>query len=258
MSACGVDPYRHAPSAPKPSSPAGTRARIRFPRLSATLACALSLLAHVGVLWGTAVAPHPSPPGNQGTQRDSSGDPWPYFIHPAPWCYARTCMVSALPIHLAACFHEDLLASEGWCSYGLEPETSPFPADAPGGWVRVAAQRIPGDSDREEPDASLVEEAMHDCMNIAAATSWKKGGRVFIRMDRVDDSTAIVRAEPLDEDARHEGLLCCLRQAQTGAARRLGDGEALRFVLHFHDGEMSVEEKVVTSKRAASGPKGAN
>jgi hypothetical protein len=87
-------------------------------------------------------------------------------------------------------------------------------------------------------------------LNVSSWDGWKGSRRVFIRVDRGDDDTAIVRVVPLNEGARNEGLLCCLRQTQSALVMRLLAGMGVRFVLNMDNGEMKVSQRVVSQTAA--------
>jgi hypothetical protein len=104
-------------------------------------------------------------------------------------------------------------------------------AGAHDGWERIELSNL-ALPDRDSA-SRLFRDAAFECAGNAAQTGWRGRGRVFVRVSRGEDGEAIATTAPLDDDARHDGLLCCLRQAQAPVVSRLRAGGAVRFVLVF-------------------------
>jgi hypothetical protein len=100
-----------------------------------------------------------------------------------------------------------------------------------GGWGPIEPSDFPL-RDGEQA-ARLTVSAAGACASHAARGGWRGHGRVFVRVVRRDDGRAIATTTPLDDDARDEALLCCLRQAQAPVVSMLRPGGAVRFVLTF-------------------------
>lgn len=104
-------------------------------------------------------------------------------------------------------------------------------AGAHDGWERIELSNL-AFPDRDSA-SRLFGDAALACASNAAQTGWRGRGRVFVRVNRREDGEAIATTAPLGDDARHDGLLCCLRQAQAPVVSMLRPGGAVRFVLVF-------------------------
>lgn len=121
------------------------------------------------------------------------------------------------------------------------------------GWARLDAPYYEGEALEEDLMASNASE----CFHYASMYGWGAGGRVFVRAERREDGSAIATAIPRSADARHEELLCCLRQAQGPLVSRLRPGGAVRFVLVFDSDRLEppfMHIESTASSRGAGGP----
>ena len=78
---------------------------------------------------------------------------------------------------------------------------------------------------------------VHECAEIAGHAGWGGGGRVFVRVTKDKEGVALTQVLPLDEEANHAGLLCCLRQSQGHVAGAMRPGTTIRYVLTSPPGQ---------------------
>lgn len=139
-----------------------------------------------------------------------------------------------LPQWVQACFDRTELPTPDCClrgDYDL-PESEPFGylEGAKDGWAPIELTIPP--SNNPDIDAQLVGSSVRDCaMYASMAGSFRGRASVFIRVTRREDGTAVATTTALDDAARHDALLCCLRQAQAPLAALIRPGGAVRFVL---------------------------
>jgi hypothetical protein len=160
---------------------------------------------------------------------EQPGDDQDLYVHaeenrpafPSPWLQTWFDGIGPLIPEPAARDDQDLPYSKAFeCHAGAQD-----------GWARIDLSDLAG-SDHDSA-SRRVGAAARECADYAARNGWRGRGRVFMRVDRHEDGAAIATTTPLGDDARHDALLCCLRQAQAPVVSMLRPGGAVRFVLVF-------------------------
>jgi hypothetical protein len=243
-----ASPYRIMPPSserePEPRACRASRARLTPSRG----ALAASLAAHAAVLGALALAA--VPPADVPPEKPQ-GDGQGRYVHVETHH-------SAFPLSpwVRACFDRNELRDEDeyLLPESARPQYEPFDyrGGAPDGWARLDAPYF----GRYSQDGAMMVYTAGDCAQHASQAGWSGSGSVFVRVERREDGAAIAMAIPRSEDARHDALLCCLRQAQEPLAWMLRPGGAVRFVLVFdHDPErayMTIES--AATSRGSGGP----
>ncbi len=222
-----ASPYRTQPSSAEPEARARPAARARFRPTGGVLAA--SFAAHAALLGALALAQTPlnatvpldpdEPPSDDQDLYVHAEESRPTF--PSRWLPDWFDGIGPLIPEPAARDDHDLPYSQAF-------ECRTRPRD---GWARIELSDLTFD-DRDSA-SRLVGAAARECADYAARDGWRGRGRVFVRVDRHEDGAAIATTTPLDNDARHDALLCCLGQAQSPLVSLLHPGGAVRFVLVF-------------------------
>jgi hypothetical protein len=150
---------------------------------------------------------------------------------------ARECRAGCLsgwgppPPLMAACYERERL-----CDAGIQVS----PSDAYGylltrerTWISVATGGGGAAPVRKVSTAryrAAIDECLEAVQHLSSGT-----GRVFARLDRRQDGTAISRVEALEGEV-DPGLVCCVREAQGALASSLRPGAAVAFMLRVEEG----------------------
>ena len=223
-------PYRvPGPVAPSPSVelPAFRR---RSWRLGLTFAAVVgSLFVHASLLAASALGrPTAAPPASEKSQFGTGA----FVVHPE-FTWPQFGCAWPPPPAIAACFDVDTLRRG---PYTLEPFTGyGEAARSDVSWAPVPSP-LPQHDDREAASAIFHDE-LSECAQAAATDGFRGEGRVFVRVTRDETGAALTQVLPLDEEANHAGLLCCLRMSQSNLAAEMRPGTTVRYVLTVPPGQ---------------------
>ncbi|MFO0589281.1 MAG: hypothetical protein U0441_17215 [Polyangiaceae bacterium] len=137
------------------------------------------------------------------------------------------------PPALAECFGPSTLRMG---PYTLEP----FTAYGEGARSERTWESVPfpfPEHDERDMAEALFHDELNECARSAERDGWQGGGRVFVRVARGEDGAAMTQVLPLDEEANHAGLLCCLRRSQSHLAPEIRPGSTTRYVFTAPPGE---------------------
>lgn len=245
-----ASPYRIQPSSAEPEACARPAARARVSPSRAPWAA--SFAAHTAVLGALALAQTPLNATVPLDPNEPPSDDRELYVHaeesrpafPSSWADTWFDGIGPLVPEPPPCDDPDLPMSEALeCLSGAQE-----------GWARIDVHDL-AMSDHESASRRVGAAALW-CADYAAREGWRGRGRVFVRVDRREDGAAIATTTPLGDDARHDALLCCLRQAQTPVASMLRPGGAVRFVLVFgaDPGQRHLSVEHTVASRRHGGP----
>lgn len=217
-------PYRvlAEPSADSPS-PRNNPFRPRLFRPTAQgLAILASLVVHAVVLTASALSasPEPPPPDDTEATRFHSGafvlhaEDFPFFCNWPP------------PSHLTGCFDRATLQKASYYTSRFEA----YGADADGPTTAQFPYPLINYGDPEMASYEL-DQSLNECARTARVEGWKGEGRVFVRVTNRKAEGAVAQAFPMDPEANHPGLLCCIRSSQLPLASTMKPDTTVRYTL---------------------------
>lgn len=229
----GGSPYR-SPAAVDPAIPSDLprpvsfRARSFRPGRRAFVLLG-SLLAHAALLGVSALS------AAGGAAAHSQTAPRPRFHSGAFLVHAESVPVgcdSRPSEALTACFDRSTLDAR--YLFTSPSEAYGYDARSPVSWERVPFPfMVLGTDDRSEREIaeSMLEDDLGQCANTAREAGWSGKGRVFVRVGHEKDGGAVAQVLPLDSEADHPGLLCCVRKSQLALASAMRPGTTVRYTL---------------------------
>lgn len=182
-----------------------------------------SLLAH-GVLLAASASIAPAPaavsPAPHPRPRFPSGA---FFVQAESHPHMCTFPPSEA---LAACFDRAALDARYLFTSPAEAYGYDAASQVTWRWVRYPFMNV-----RDAPDmaGSLLYEGLRECAETAKQAGWSGKGRVFVRVAYQPAGGVLAHVLPLDSEADHPGLLCCLRQSQVPLASAMRPGTTVRY-----------------------------
>ncbi len=203
--------------------PASFRVRRLRPGLGA-LALVGSFLAHGAVLAASAMSVSDPPAAELPPPRPRfhSGA---FFVHAEVNPHMCTFPPSEA---LAACFDRSALDARPVFTSPTEAYGYDAHSSVTWSWVRYPFMNLGADS---EMASALLDEGLRECAETAREAGWSGKGRVFVRVAYQPAGGVIAQVLPLDSEADHAGLLCCLRQSQSPLASAMRPGTTVRYTL---------------------------
>lgn len=206
--------------------PAPLRARPLRPGLRG-LTLLGSLLAHAAILATSALSAPTSANATSAPPRPHHAG-GAFFVHAE--LYPGGCGFPP-PESVTACFDRSVLDER--VRFTSPAMAYGYAADPHVTWERIPFPllSLPDGGDGAE---WMLEEGLRECADTAKQAGWTGKGRVFVRVTYEAGGGALTQVLPLDSEADHPGLLCCLRKSQLPVASVMREGTTVRYT--FTDG----------------------
>ena len=203
--------------------PLSFRARRLRPGLGA-VAVVGSFLAHGAVLAASAMSVSDPPAAELPPPRPRFPG-GAFFVHAELNSHMCTFPPSEA---LAACFDRSALDARPVFTSPTEAYGHDAHSSVTWSWVRYPFMNLGANN---EMASALLDEGLRECAETAREAGWSGKGRVFVRVAYQPAGGVIAQVLPLDSEADHAGLLCCLRRSQSPLASAMRPGTTVRYTL---------------------------